>query len=86
MIEISESSYATDRGPKWRRSAAARIGLYWIVSLNTRRLEVFSNSSGRGRSATYRQVTTFHEGEEVPVVLDGREVGRVSVGDIMPQP
>ena len=82
--EVSDTSYAKDRGPKWRRYAATRIPVYWLIDVNGRRAEVFSEPSGRGRSASYRAVGTFGGDDEVPVVIDGREVGRVALRDVLP--
>jgi Uma2 family endonuclease len=85
LVEVSASSYPLDRGPKWRQYAAWRVQVYWIVNLSKRRIEVYGQSSGRGRSATYRQGTIFDDGESVPVVLEGQEIGRVAVADILPR-
>ncbi len=84
LIEASDSSYAIDRGKKWRRYGAARVPIYWIVNLQLRRIEVYSNPAGWGRSASYRQATMFGEGDSVPVILDGQEYGRIDVSDILP--
>jgi Uma2 family endonuclease len=86
LIEVADSSYSIDRGEKWRAYAAARVAVYWIVNIQQRRIEVYTDPSGRGRLATYRQATTFNEVDMAPVVLDGQEVGRIAVGDISPQP
>ena len=84
IVEVSEATYATDRGLKWRRYAAVGIPVYWIVNIPKRLVEVYGSPSGRGKTAKYRDVVTFGEDEEVPVVIDGREVGRVVVKDILP--
>jgi len=84
VVEVTESSYAYDRGEKWRRYAAARIPIYWIINLARSQVEVYRDPAGRGRSAAYRQAETFGIDATVPVVIDGREVGRVTVRDIMP--
>jgi hypothetical protein len=86
LIEASDSSYSIDRGKKWRRYAGARVGIYWIVNISQRRIEVYTDPFGPGRSAAYRQATMFVEGDEVPVVLDGQEIGRIAVRDILPRP
>jgi Putative restriction endonuclease len=86
LIEVADSSYAIDRGKKWRRYASSCVASYWIVNLQKRRIEVYGDPSGRGRAASYRQVTFFGEGEEVAIRLDGQEIGRIAVGDILPRP
>ena len=84
LVEVADTSYPRDRGPKWRRYAAAGIGTYWIVHLTARRIEVYEGPEGRGRAASSRNGTHFAEDAEVPVILDGAEVGRFTVGDILP--
>jgi Uma2 family endonuclease len=84
LVEIADTSYAKDRGIKWRRYASARVPLYWIVNLSSRRLEVYEHPDGRGQTAAYRDAATYGPDDEVPLVLDGREVGRISVRDLLP--
>jgi Uma2 family endonuclease len=40
VVEVSDTSLAFDRGRKASLYAAARIGDYWIVNINERRLEI----------------------------------------------
>jgi Uma2 family endonuclease len=84
LVEVSESTYAYDRGVKWRAYAAARIPIYWIVNLPERQIEVYCDPVGRGKSASYRKSATFGPEDEIPVVIDGQEVGRLAVRDILP--
>ena len=84
LIEVSDSSYAKDRGLKWRKYAAARIPTYWIVNLALRQIEIYTNPSGRGHSAVYRNETTFGENDELPLVIEGRELARIKVSDVLP--
>jgi Uma2 family endonuclease len=86
LIEAAESSYTLDRGKKWRRYASARVPFYWIVNLPQRRIEVYSDPSGKGHSASYRQGTNCGDGEAIPVSLEGQEFGRIAVSDILPRP
>ena len=86
LIEVADSSYAIDRGKKWRRYASARVANYWIVNIPHRRIEVYGDPSGRGHSVSYRQAKNFDEGEIIAVVIDGQEVGRIAVNDILPRP
>ena len=84
VVEVSDSTYSKDRGIKWRQYAAARIPFYWIENLAARQIEVHSDPAGRGKSAAYRQCQVHGIDAEVPVVIDGREVGRVAVKDLLP--
>jgi Uma2 family endonuclease len=84
LIEVADTTYAKDRGAKWRIYAAAGIPAYWIVNIQGRRVEVYTNPSGRGKAAAYRDVQTYGPDAEVPVVIDGQEIGRVAVRDLLP--
>jgi Uma2 family endonuclease len=84
VVEVAESSYAYDRGVKWRAYAAARIPIYWIVNLNKSQIEVYRDPAGRGPTALYRESATFGLAAEIPVVIDGQEVGRLAVREILP--
>jgi Uma2 family endonuclease len=84
VVEVADSSYRYDRGEKWRAYASARIPIYWIVNLDKSQIEVYTDPTGRGKKAAYRAVATFGKDVEVPVVIDGRDVGRIGVKDILP--
>ena len=84
IVEVSDSSLAMDRGTVLEAYAAARIPIYWIVNLRDFLIEVYSDPAGDPGVAHYRTKLTFGPGQDVPVVLDGREVGRVPVKDILP--
>jgi Uma2 family endonuclease len=84
VVEVAESTYTYDRGEKWRAYAAARIPFYWIVNLDNHQIEVYREPIGRGKKASYREAATFDIQAEVPVFIDGQEVGRIAVKDILP--
>jgi Uma2 family endonuclease len=83
LIEVADTSYPMDRGKKWCKYAAAGIATYWIVNLPERRVEVYSAPSGRGKSATYSDAKVYGPDDEVPVVLEDRELGRLKVRDLL---
>ena len=84
VVEVSDTTYAKDRGIKWRQYAAARIPFYWIENLTARQIEVYSDPIGRGKLATYRQCQIYGIDAEIPLVIDGREFGRIAVKDLLP--
>ena len=84
LAEISDTTYAKDSGPKLRRYATFRIPVYWIVNLNRRIVEVRTGPFGKGKQAGYAHCDLYREGDLVPVELDGQEVGRVAVTDLLP--
>jgi Uma2 family endonuclease len=79
-IEISDSTLAKDQGEKRRNYAGGGIGVYWIVNLINQQVEVYTGPGADGYSAC----VTYKPGESVPVVIEGVEVGRIAVSDILP--
>ncbi len=84
IVEVADSSLAEDRGDKLSTYAAEAIPTYWIVNLRGARIEVYSDPTGPADHPRYRQSFAFGRSEEVPVILDGREVGHVAVKDVLP--
>jgi Uma2 family endonuclease len=80
VIEIADTSLAEDRRYATDLYGPARIPVYWIVNLLHRQVEVYTDPRPRG----YRSTEVFKEGQSVPVVIGGREVGRIAVTDILP--
>jgi Uma2 family endonuclease len=84
LVEIADTSYAKDSGPKMRPYATFQIPVYWIVDLNRRVVEVRSQPFGKGKQAGYARCDTYFEHELVPVVLAGVDVGRIAVAELLP--
>ncbi len=83
LTEVADSSYAKDRGWKWDKYAGSKVPVYWIVNIPERRIEVYTSPSGRGKAAHYRECTTYEADQEVPVIIEGQELGRIKVSDIV---
>jgi hypothetical protein len=90
LVEVSDTTYHRDRGPKWRRYAAARIPAYIIVRLKgpDTIVEVRTEPTGRGQSARYTEVIryTARAAESVPIHFDGTEHGQIPVADLLARP
>ena len=84
LIEVSDSSYTTDRGMKWRRYATAGIPTYWIVNLSKRWVEVYRQPEGKGATASYASAQYFGIDATIPVMIGGQEVARLNVVDLLP--
>jgi Uma2 family endonuclease len=84
VVEVADASLQRDRGFKRRLYAQAAIPVYWIVNLVERVLEVYTDPSGPTDQPDYRQQRTFGAAEQVPLVVEGREVGRVTVSALLP--
>jgi len=78
LVEVADTSYPLDTGKKLRCYQRCGVPAYWVVDLNRRRVEV-REMSARG----LQQSTPFLEEAEVPLVLDGREYGRIAVKDLL---
>jgi len=84
VVEVADASLAYDRTIKARISARAGIPVYWIVNLIDGRLEVFSDPTGPDPDPAYRQRRDLATHEVVPLVVDGTEVARFGVSEIIP--
>jgi Uma2 family endonuclease len=84
VIEAADSSLAQDQTVKLRIYAAAGIAVYWIVNLIDRRVQVYTSPTGPAAEPTYRTRQDFGHADEVPLVIEGREVGRIPVRDLLP--
>lgn len=85
VIEIADTSLKRDRGIKLRSYARAGIGVYLIVNLIERQVELFTDPDPSARPhPTYRNAVVFHQGENVPLPLPGGEVRQFSVDALLP--
>jgi Uma2 family endonuclease len=80
LVEVADASLTRDRGEKKIVYARARIPVYWIINLVDLQVEVYSDPR-RGR---YHTSQIFRPGQEVPLVIDGVEIGRIPVADLLP--
>ncbi len=80
VVEIADSSLPADQADMARVYAASGIPVYWIVNLVARQLEIYTNPGPNG----YADTVAVKPGQDVPVVIDGFEVGRIAVADMFP--
>jgi Uma2 family endonuclease len=66
VIEIADTSYAEDRSRKLRLYAESLVPVYWILDLNGRRLEVFSDPTGPADQPRYLSARSFRPGRRGP--------------------
>jgi Putative restriction endonuclease len=79
LIEVAETTLDQDRGKKLAAYARGGIPVYWIVNLVDRQVEVYTGP----RSDGYANGVDFTTGLNVPVVVDGIEIGQIAVSDIL---
>lgn len=83
VAEVADSSLSRDRGQKLRMYARNRVGVYWIVNLRDRVVEVYTTPRG-GKTPVYRTRTDYSPGQSVPVVIAGQTVGTIPVSELLP--
>lgn len=83
VVEVADTTLAEDRGIQARIYARARLPVYWIVNLVDNQVEVFTQPLG-GKKPFYRQRQICKGKEKIPLVLGGREIGPVSVRQLLP--
>lgn len=83
LIEVADSSRLTDRRTKGSWYAEARIPEFWLVNLVDGFVEVYTQPRA-GKSPAYRQRRNLLPGDELPLVLGGREIARLAVSAFFP--
>jgi hypothetical protein len=81
LIEVSDSSLADDRS-RAPLFAGAGIPTYWIANIPEQKIEVYTDPADNA----YRTRAEYGLDAEVPVVIDGREVARFPVRDLLAPP
>jgi hypothetical protein len=85
VIEVADSSLTDDRGRKGELYARFGIPVYWIVNLEERRIEVYSDPvSHPGSAPNYVTAQDYRSGQDVPVTINGIPVGVIPVDAVLP--
>jgi Putative restriction endonuclease len=82
VVEVADSSLAPDRNEVLRKYAIEGMPVYWIANIPHRQIEVYRDPSGPSASPGYGSSAVFRPGQNVPVVLDGNDVGSIAVSAI----
>src|SRR5262245_23056160 len=84
VVEVADSSLLEDQRYMKRIYAKAAFPTYLIVNIPDNRLEVYTDPTGPADAPDYRDHRDYRPGESVPLVLDGVEVARIAVRDLLP--
>lgn len=84
IIEVADSTLERDRGVKRMIYARAGIPMYWIINILESVVEVYDNPSGPSEEADYRNRRDYGVSDLVSLMIDGREVSRVAVRELLP--
>jgi Uma2 family endonuclease len=79
LVEVAEITLERDRGEKLVAYGRSGIPVYWIVNLVDCQVEVYTDPGREG----YRSRLILKPGEQVALILDGSEVGRIAVEDLL---
>ncbi len=83
IMEVSDSTFMEDRELKGTIYSRALIPIYWLVNISEAQIEVYSEPHG-GRKAGYANRQDYRLADKIPLILDSREVGQISVHDLLP--
>jgi Uma2 family endonuclease len=88
VVEVADTSLMRDRGEKLSAYSRGGVPVYWIVNLTggtppgSGQVEVYSDPDlEQGR---YRGKAFHDRSSSVPVVVEGTELGWISVAEILP--
>lgn len=84
VVEVADATLPRDRGIKKRLCARAGVPVYWIVNVNKLEIEVYSQPDQQAVTPDYQQHQIYRTTDQIPVVLDGIEIGRILVQDVLP--
>ena len=81
-IEISQTSLSSDRTWKKKIYAAGGIAIYWIINLEDRQIEVYSQPDPAAED--YHQHAIYSLQDKTPVIINQQEVGVLEVSQLFP--
>ena len=84
VVEVANTSLADDRGIVKRSYARSGVATYWIVNIPDRIIEVYTEPSGPATAPDYARREDYAPADAVPFVIEGQEVGRLDVAELLP--
>lgn len=83
VVEVADTTLHEDRTTKLELYAGAGVSVYWIVNLLDRRVEVYTEPKC-GKKSMYKKRKDFSPRESVPLLVRGKELGRIPVKELLP--
>jgi hypothetical protein len=84
VLEISDSSLASDRREKARIYARAGLPIYWILNLVDRQLEIHTDPDPAANPPQYRHRQIVTADQAAAILLPGHPPIPVAVRDLLP--
>jgi hypothetical protein len=84
VVEVADSSLPVDQGEVLKVYACETVPVYWIANIPGRQIEVYTEPTGFTEQPYYRASRFYGVDEEAPVVIDGQEIGRITMREALP--
>ncbi len=84
IVEVADSSLGIDRSIKKRLYTRSGFPLYWLINRVDHRIEVYSQPTGQIEEPDYLRREDLGPDDMIPLVIDGQEVARIAVRDLLP--
>jgi hypothetical protein len=84
IVEIAVSSLAKDLGERAEKFARALVSNYWVADVRNHRIIAHTGPEIIAGVGCYSRVSEHGLAEDIPLVLDGREVARLPVAELLP--
>lgn len=84
VVEVADATLRRDRTLKQGIYARAGIPLYWILNLTEQTLEAHHEPSESKDGFSYHQRAVYRASDAVPVILEGREIARIALRELLP--
>ncbi len=84
VVEVADATLRRDRDLKKRLYARAGIVVYWIVDLQQKQIEVYSEPTADSKTPDYRQRQIYTQTDSIPVWIGAKEIGQILVRELIP--
>lgn len=83
VLEVADSGLPVDRRDMGRIYARANLPIYWILNIEDRQIEVYSDPRPADAIPAYATRTDYKPGDAVPLTLDGQLIATIPVNDLL---
>jgi Uma2 family endonuclease len=83
LIEIAVTNLHDDLTTALEQYTRASIPAYWVVDVPGRRILVHTEPRVVEGPGEYARVETYRPGQALPLVLDGQEMARIPIDELL---
>ena len=84
LVEVADATLNFDRLEKEAEYAAAGVAEYWIINLVDRQVEVHRHPQTAQTGSEYRSREVFEESATIDFELNGVQLAKLRVADLLP--